>query len=234
MTSVAGEWWRSVLHMIYPHLCKGCAADLARREQSLCAVCLAALPLTGFEKHAGNPAEKIFFGRIPIISAMSLLYFTQDSLVRSIVHQIKYDDARSLAIFMGRMMGQAMVSGGRFREAELLVPLPLSPGREKQRGYNQSALLAEGMAQVTGLPVAPRALARKSQDGTQTHRSREERWLQMHAQFVCPNPLALEGRSLVLVDDVITTGATLDACAAVLQAIPGVKTSITTLAIALK
>lgn len=234
MNCLVSDWWMSALHMFYPHLCKGCAADLASREQSLCSVCLSVLPLTGFEKHAGNPVEKIFFGRTPVLSAMALLYFTQDSLVRSIIHQIKYGNARSLAIFMGRMMGQAMVSGGRFRQAELLVPLPLSPGREKQRGYNQSALLAEGMAQVTGLPVVPRALGRKSQPGTQTHRSREERWQQIYGQFVCRNPVAMEGRTLVLVDDVITTGATLDACAAALQAVPGVKTSIAALAMALK
>lgn len=224
----------ALLHMFYPHLCKGCAMDISQKEQQLCTACLASLPFTGFEKHTENPAEKIFFGRTNILSAMGLLYFTKDSLVQSLIHQIKYESAKELAIFMGKMMGRALLNEARFGGIDLLLPLPLTPGREKQRGYNQSTLLAEGISSILNIPVKTTLLQRRSSQGTQTHKSREERWLQMHRQFVCPNPSAIQGRTILLVDDVITTGATLDACASILNGIPGVKTSIAALAIAMK
>ena len=165
---------------------------------------------------------------------MGLLYFTKDSLVQSLVHQIKYEGAKELAVYMGKMMGRALLNEARFGAIDLLLPLPLTPGREKQRGYNQSTLLAEGISSVLQVPVNASALARRSSQGTQTHKSREERWLQMQQQFVCPLPESIADRHILLVDDVITTGATLDACAGILKAIPGVKTSIATLAIAMK
>lgn len=224
----------AILHMFYPHLCKGCAIDIPQQSQQLCAACLTSLPFTSFEKHADNPAEKIFFGRTSIHAAMGLLYFTKDSLVQSLVHQIKYEGAKELAVFMGKMMGRALLNEARFSAIDLLLPLPLTSKREKQRGYNQSALLAEGISSVLKVPVNPSALQRHSSQGTQTHKSREERWLQMQQQFTCSLPEALAGRHVLLVDDVITTGATLDACAGILEAIPGVKTSIATLAIAMK
>jgi ComF family protein len=224
----------ALLHMIYPHLCKGCAIDIPQHEQHLCAACLSSLPFTYFEKHADNPAEKIFFGRTNIFAAMGLLYFTKDSLVQSLVHQIKYEGAKELAVFMGKMMGRAILNEARFGAVDLLLPLPLTRGREKKRGYNQSTLLAEGISSVLQVPIKAAALQRLSSQGTQTHKSREERWLQMHRQFVCPEPDTLAGRHILLIDDVITTGATLDACASILNAIPGVKTSIATLAIAMK
>lgn len=224
----------ALLHMLYPHLCRGCAIDIPQREHHLCAACLASLPFTSFEKHKDNPAEKIFFGRNMIHAAMGLLYFTKDSLVQSLVHQIKYEGAKELAVYMGKMMGRALLNEARFGAIDLLLPLPLTQGRQKQRGYNQSMLLAEGISSVLQVPVNACALERRASKGTQTHKSREERWLQMQQQFVCPLPESLAGRHVLLVDDVITTGATLDACASLLQAIPGAKTSIATLAIAMK
>lgn len=223
-----------LLHMIYPHLCKGCAIDIPQQEQQLCAACLASLPFTQFEKHADNPAEKIFFGRTNVHAATGLLYFTKDSLVQSLVHQIKYEGAKELAVFMGKMMGRAILNEARFSAIDLLLPLPLTRGREKQRGYNQSTLLAEGISSVLQVPINTKSLQRLSSQGTQTHKSREERWLQMHRQFVCPSPEVLVGKHILLVDDVITTGATLDACSGILNALPGVKTSVATLAIAMK
>jgi ComF family protein len=201
----------ALLHMIYPHLCKGCAIDIPQHKQHLCAACLSSLPFTYFEKHADNPAEKIFFGRTNIFAAMGLLYFTKDSLVQSLVHQIKYEGAKELAVFMGKMMGRAILNEARFGAVDLLLPLPLTRGREKKRGYNQSTLLAEGISSVLQVPIKAAALQRLSSQGTQTHKSREERWLQMHRQFVCPEPDTLAGRHILLIDDVITTGATLDA-----------------------
>ena len=165
---------------------------------------------------------------------MGLLYFTKDSLVQSLVHQIKYEGAKELAVFMGKMMGRAILNEARFGAVDLLLPLTLTRGREKKRGYNQSTLLAEGISSVLQVPIKAAALQRLSSQGTQTHKSREERWLQMHRQFVCPEPDTLAGHHILLIDDVITTGATLDACASILNAIPGVKTSIATLAIAMK
>jgi ComF family protein len=162
------------------------------------------------------------------------LYFTKDSLVQSLIHQIKYKHAQKLAFYMGEMLGRAIWRQERFHGLDLILPLPLTPARQKQRGYNQSALLAEGISAVTKIPVDLTSLRRSVTLGTQTHKSREERWQQMQAQFSCPDPVKIVGRSVLLVDDVITTGATLDACSTILNGISGVRTSIAALAIALK
>lgn len=234
MLNAVQEWWQAMVHMVYPNLCKGCSIDLPQTAHPLCAACLSNLPLTGFENHSGNASEKLFYGRVKIEAAMSLCYFTQQSLVQSLIHQVKYEGAKSLGIYMGKLIGRALLNNPRFGGLDLLVPLPLTPGREKQRGYNQSALLAEGISAVTGVPMTTQAMARLRNQGTQTHKSREERWQQMHHHFSCPKPALLAHKSILLVDDVITTGATLDACTSAISGIPGIKTSIATLAMAMK
>jgi ComF family protein len=224
----------SFSHLFYPHVCRGCETDNISRQQLLCLHCLAELPFTHFASHPANPVEKSFWGRISAESAMSLFYFTPASLVQRLVHQVKYKGQQKLAISLGRMMGREIQQSERFSNIDFIIPLPLFRSREKQRGYNQSALLAEGISEIINLPVNQQTIFRKKASATQTHKSREERWQNVDGLFQLKPGPSPEGKNILLVDDVITTGATIDACGTVINSIPGSKLYIATLAYALQ
>jgi ComF family protein len=224
----------SVRHLFYPHVCRSCYREVSNREQFICINCLAELPFTDFALSDNNPVEKNFYGRVPIEAAMSLLYFTPASIVQHLIHQVKYKGQEKLAIYLGKMMGRALLSAPRFDGIDLVLPLPLFKNREKQRGYNQSSLLGRGISEVTGIPISEKALKRTKSTATQTRKSREDRWLNVEGLFSLSNPAQLENKSILLVDDVVTTGATLDACSSAILKTKGTKLYICTLAYAMQ
>mgnify|MGYP001203895564 FL=1 len=202
----------SLLHLFLPHTCAGCNNDVLGREQLLCLSCIHRLPLTAFHLYANNPVEKIFRGRLPVTAAASLYYFTKNSVLQHLAHQLKYNGKREIGEYIGRRMGEMLLDAPRFANLDALVPLPLHPSRERKRGYNQSAVLCQGIAAVTGLPVLQRAIIRKSATDTQTRKSRMERWANISGRFEVTQPGLVRGKHVLLVDDVITTGATLESC----------------------
>jgi len=218
--------------LFFPHQCAGCGSDLLNRESPLCARCLHALPVTNFHQYSGNPVEQCFSGRLPLVSAASYCYFTRHTMMQELLHAFKYKGRKEIGLLLGRMMGTALRDSGRFNGIDMLVPVPLHAGKEKKRGYNQSVLLCQGMSEVLGLPVIDQALVRRSFTETQTHKNRIERWQNMQGQFKLLKPELIEGRHLLLVDDVITTGATLEACGRVLLEAEGVRLSVAALAYA--
>ena len=220
----------SLLHLFLPHQCAGCGSDIMSRQQVLCLSCMQRLPLTHFHRHANNPVEKIFWGRLPLMGAASLLYFSKDSILQKIVHQFKYNGHKELGLFIGRKMGEALAQAGRFERVDALVPLPLYATRERKRGYNQAGILCQGMAEVLGLPVLPNSICRRSMSDTQTRKNRIERWQNMQGRFELLRAHELRGKHIVLVDDVITTGATLEACGQELLRAGDVRLSIMTMA----
>jgi ComF family protein len=220
----------SFSHLFFPHTCAGCGSDLVGQPQLLCLECMSQLPFTDFTGHAGNPVEKIFHGRVPVEHAMSLLYFTKDAILQHLLHQFKYKGKKEIGLFFGRMMGAVILESTDYNGAEVLVPLPLFAAREKRRGYNQAAVLCEGIAEITGYPVLKHAVTRIMATETQTHKNRVERWQNIEGKFALTDPGALEDKHILLVDDVVTTGATLEACAAALLRNGGSKISIATLA----
>ena len=199
------------LHLMFPRTCAGCGIDLQSRQTMLCLRCLHLLSPTYFEYFPGNPVEKKFYGRIPLAHASARYYFTKDSLASKLVHQVKYQNSPELCIQLGKLMGEAIFQSGRFN-ADTLIPLPLFPARERKRGYNQSQLLCEGISRITRLPILPDVVTRPHQTETQTKKGRIERWKNIDGKFFLTKPEAIEGRHLLLVDDVITTGATIESC----------------------
>lgn len=193
--------------------------------------CMAILPETGFESHPGNPVEKIFLGRLPLAAASAQFYFTKESLVQHLMHQFKYKGNRDLGLQLGRMMGEQLLDSGRFG-ADALVPLPLFPAREKRRGFNQATILCEGIAGVMRVPVLDKLVLRPQHTETQTRKGRIERWKNMEGKFVLKDPGSIRNKHLLLVDDVVTTGATLEACGNELLQGENVKLSIACLCIA--
>jgi len=222
----------SLLHVVFPHVCDGCGSDLVNIESRLCIRCLSSLPETNFEIHPNNPVEKDFWGRLPIINASAHLYFTKESLVQQLMHQLKYKGNKDLGLQLGRLMGNALKNATRFNEIEVLVPLPLFPSKEKKRGYNQAMILCEGMAEILSLPILDRVITRPQHTETQTKKGRIERWKNIEGKFQLVDPAAIQNKYLLLVDDVVTTGATLEACGNELVTAKNVKLSVATLCVA--
>lgn len=225
---------QSLLHLFLPHQCAGCGSDIISNEQVLCLHCSHHLPFTNFHLHDNNPIEKIFWGRIPVTNAASLFYFNKDSLLQHIVHQLKYKGNKELGLFIGRKMGEVLKQSSRFNNIDALVPLPLYAAREHKRGYNQAFILCRGMADVLQLPILQNAIRRSSFSETQTHKNRIERWQNMQGRFELLNANAIANKHILLVDDVITTGATLEACGEQLLTAPGTRLSIITMAYTVK
>ena len=232
------KWVKSLLsdtfHLFYPHLCCSCGSDLLERNQHLCLQCLLTLPRTAYADIANNPVEKIMTGRFPFMEAYCELYFQKDSITQTLIHQLKYKGNRDLGYFLGELMGKTIKNSSRFRHLEGIVPLPLHPVKLKKRGYNQAEILANGIASILEIPVYKENLIRKKYAESQTTRSnRNERWQNVLESFTINQPEELTNKNILLIDDVITTGATLDAAATVLSQIEGIQINIAGLAIAL-
>jgi ComF family protein len=222
----------SFLHVIFPHVCDGCGSDLLNVESRLCIRCFASLPETNFEEHSNNPVEKIFWGRLPIVEATAQFYFTKESLMQRLMHQFKYKGNKDLGLQLGTMMGNSLKSSKRFKDIDALVPLPLFPSKERKRGYNQATILCEGITEMFHRPILKNVITRPQHTETQTKKGRIERWKNIEGKFQLLDTAAIQNKHLLLIDDVITTGATLEACANELLKTGNVKLSIATLCIA--
>ncbi|HXB28477.1 MAG TPA: phosphoribosyltransferase family protein [Puia sp.] len=222
--------FKSLIHIFFPYTCCGCGTDLLAENILFCIYCQAAMPLTCFEYFPSNPIEKIFWGRVVIEAAAAHLYFTTGSAVQHSLHLLKYKSKKEIGIYFGHRMGETLIHSCRFSECEIIIPLPLFSAREKKRGYNQAGLIAFGLSQRIKIPVIEDAIIRVKKTETQTHKSRIQRWKNMESTFEIRNPQKIYGKHILLVDDVITTGASLEACARVLLSIPGVRISIACLA----
>ena len=202
----------SLLQLVFPHVCDGCGSDLLSEESQLCLRCLAAMPETNFEKHASNPIEKMFWGRLPLVQATAQFYFTKESLMQRLMHQLKYKGNKDLGLQMGRLMGISIRESGRFEDIDALIPLPLFPSKEKRRGYNQATVLCNGMTEILSIPVLNDIIIRPQHTESQTKKGRIDRWKNIEGKFVLANTSTIQHKHLLLVDDVVTTGATLESC----------------------
>lgn len=193
--------------------------------------CVEAMPETNFELHTGNPVEKLFWGRMPLTAGTAQFYFTKESLMQHLMHQFKYKGNKELGLQLGRLMGEQLVKSGNYI-VDALVPLPLFPAKEKRRGYNQATILCEGMNEVMNIPVLEKVVTRPAHTETQTKKGRIERWKNVEGKFVVADPAAIQGKHLLLVDDVVTTGATLESCGLALLNAGDIKLSIAALCVA--
>jgi ComF family protein len=224
------NWVNGLMQLFFPHTCAACGSDVLNEETALCMQCLHQLPVTNFNQHANNPVEKIFWGKLSITAATSYCHFTKQSLIQNILHQAKYKNNQQAAIFMGNLLGTSLIQSNRFNTIDAIVPLPLFAARLKKRGYNQATLISKGIAEQTGKPIIETAVTRLSATETQTHKNRVERWQNMQGRFMVTNAAVLENKHILLVDDVVTTGATLEACGQELLTIKGTQLSIATIA----
>ena len=178
----------------------------------LCMRCISELPETNFYKHGNNPVEKIFWGRLPLVAATAQYYFSKETRMQYLMHQFKYKGNKDLGKQLGYLMGNDLSQTLRFKNIDALIPLPLFAAKEKRRGYNQATILCEGIAEVMRIEILRDVVIRTQYTDTQTKKGRIERWQNIEGKFQLVKPEKIKHKNILLVDDVITTGATLEAC----------------------
>jgi ComF family protein len=225
---------KSTVHLLYPHICTGCGSDLLDEDNLLCLKCIHDLPHTNFANLVNNPVEKYFWGRLPLQAAYSQFYFSKEFLIQHLIHQLKYKGDTKIGFYLGELMGKTLLKSDRFKDVDALIPLPLYADKEHKRGYNQAAVICNGMSSVMNVPVYNKYVIRQHATETQTRKHRTERWENVKDSFKVPKADKLVGKHLLLVDDVVTTGATLEACGSIILQTADIKLSIATLAYAAK
>lgn len=225
------RYLKAFISLLYPELCAGCMRSLYEHEELICTHCLYHLPVTNFHLDAKNAAGKQLWGRVQVTAVASYLYYVKGTAVQNVLHQLKYFKKPEIASMLGKRYG-AVLAASPFIDADLLVPVPLHPKKLKKRGYNQSEFFAKGLSEQFGLPVESANLIRHTRTESQTTKRRYERYENMKDIFEVLEPSAFAFKHLILVDDVLTTGATIEACANKLLQIPGVRVSVLTLAYA--
>ncbi|MFC5283115.1 ComF family protein [Pedobacter alpinus] len=211
-----GRYISDFASLVFPKICHACGTSLAQSETHFCTTCIHQLPYTNFHLQPDNKLAKQFWGRVKVASAIAYLYFTKGGKVQNIMHQLKYNKQPQLGVALGKMYGEELKKNQLYQQAEAIIPVPLHPSKLKKRGYNQSETFANGLSEVLGIPVLSGILYRESQKDSQTMQSRSHRFDNMEKVFKA-NTQTIELNNVLLVDDTITTGATLEACIIALQ-----------------
>lgn len=223
-----------LISLFYPRVCLACGNSLFKKEQVLCLSCLYKLPKTGFHLMEDNPVARQFWGKINFESAASYYYFSKGGSVQHLVHQLKYKGYEEIGRYVGRLYGHELLKSPLFNRVSAIVPVPLHPLKLAKRGYNQAECFAEGLAEAMQAELDTRSLVRVRASETQTRKSRFRRWENVKEIFQLTDSAALAGKHVLLVDDVITTGSTLEAAGHVLMQIPGISVSVASIACAMK
>lgn len=233
MWKISKLWLLSLFRLFFPRRCAVCGACLHGGEDVLCLKCDVGLPRTDYHRVAGNPVERRFWGRFPLERATSYFRYRKGGSYRHVLFRLKYGGRNDYARMMGELLAADLSRSGFFEGVDVLLPVPLHPDKQRRRGYNQSEWLARGVSAVTGIPVSVGQVVRTKNTETQTRKPGLQRWDNMEGVFEVVDATDLAGRHVLLVDDVLTTGATLTACAdALASGVEGVRFSVLTLAVA--
>jgi ComF family protein len=220
------------MSLFFPIICHSCGKSLFKNESSICTPCQYLLPKTNFHLINDNPVAKIFWGRLNLQAASSYYFFNKGGHVQQLIHELKYKGAKEIGLDIGKLYGWELKDSEHFNSIDLIVPVPLHKKRERKRGYNQSIFFAQGISSTMNIALETNVLFRSHASTTQTKKSRFTRWKNVEHIFYTKNEHHICNKHILLVDDVVTTGATLEACALALLKIEGVKISIVTIAFA--
>jgi ComF family protein len=227
-----GAYLADFVSLLFPELCNACGESLVNGEKLICTDCLYHLPFTEFHLKPDNMVAQQFWGKINLEAAYAMCYFTKGGKMQHLMHQFKYKGIQKIGDMLGNMAGKQLVENPIFSNADVIIPVPLHQSRLRKRGYNQSACFAAGLSKKLNIPVDENNLVRVRATETQTHRSRFLRFENMKEVFTLKYPESLVNKHVLLVDDVVTTGSTLEACGAELLKVEGLKLSIATIACA--
>jgi ComF family protein len=218
--------------LFYPRLCAVCGEPLVGTENALCLECLFCLPRTNYHRNGDNPAADRFAGKIQICRASSFLYYNKGGMAQKIIEDIKYHGNQHLGEWTGALMGTEMAQSAIIRETDIIAPVPLHRTKLRKRGYNQAESIARGLSAATGIAMLPDNIIRTRANPTQTKKGLFERWTNTQQLFETVNPSLFANKNILLIDDVLTSGSTLEAAARAVLVADNAKVSILTIAIA--
>lgn len=225
-------YFDSFMGLFYPEFCAACGMNLYQNENVLCVKCLYNMPRTYYHQMSGNPMEQSLWGRVEIERASALYFFQKGDRYQQLIHKLKYKNRRDIGIELGRLYGAELGQDENFKDIDFIVPIPLYDKKQNRRGFNQSEVISNGLEQSLSATVRTDLLIRKKDTETQTRKSRYERWENIQDVFVVANAKELNDKHILLVDDVFTTGATIEGCVTALRSMANVKVSVVTLAYA--
>ncbi len=222
--------FQDLINLFYPDICQICGSELYINQKILCTSCVNELPVTNFHQDNDNPVEKVFYGRIPIENATSLLLFKKKSGVQQLIHSLKYRGHQEIGTYLGNWLGEELAKTNEYTKVEMVIPVPLHKKKLRKRGFNQVEEFGKQISIALNVPYVDDVLQKTSYSTTQTLKSRLARWGNIEESFVLVNSEKIKNKHVLLIDDLITTGATLEACAEVLLEEENVKISIATMA----
>lgn len=217
--------------LLFPNTCVACQGILVRGEEQICTQCQHNFPTTQLHVYPNNELQERLGSRVSLKHAMAYLKYTKHSGVQKILQSLKYGQNPQLGVLLGRWYAQELSDSGLGQSFDCLVPVPLHPSKLRSRGYNQSACFAEGLAEILKLPYYPHALRRVKATTTQTAKGKLERWENVAGVFEVATPQHIQKKHVLLVDDVVTTGSTLEACIRAIQSVNGTEVSIAAIAV---
>jgi ComF family protein len=212
LNSFSGQIFQDFIYLFFPRHCLACGDSLVRGEEAICTHCMLEMPQTDYHKDPGNPLQKRISYRIPVKYAIALYKFSKSGRVQNLLHQLKYKNHPEIGTVLGRVYADKMIETGLNHAFEVIIPVPLHPSRRRKRGYNQSAKFAEGLSEKLNIPFNDDLVFRRLSTETQTRKTKLNRWENMSGIFDISAPEAVQGKKILLVDDVVTTGSTLEAC----------------------
>jgi ComF family protein len=219
-----------LLHLVYPNLCMACNHSLPSTARGICVRCQVKLPKTNFHDTPDNPMTRRFWGRVDIQFAAAMLYYNKETGVRDLIHKLKYQNQPDIGIKIGELYGKTLRENLYFEQIDAIVDVPMHYIKERKRGYNQAAMFAQGLAESMKKPHIEAGLERYADTESQTKKDRMERISVAENLYGVAEIAALAGKHILIVDDVFTTGATLEGCAAALLELPNTKVSVATIA----
>ena len=202
--------------LFFPDYCLACGGSLVKGEEIICTLCMLEMPQTEYHHVDENPLQARLAYRFPVKHAMALYKFSKSGRVQHLLHQLKYRNHPEIGVALGRYYGEKIMEVNLREELDLIIPIPLHPVRKRKRGYNQSAKFAEGLSERLHIPFTDDLMERKNETQTQTNKTKLDRWENINGVFGIKTPQSVRGKKILLVDDVITTGSTLEACSQVL------------------
>ena len=227
------EWLKSFFELFYPNLCLICGESLVTGEIQLCLKCQSQIPKTNYHLLPENPVEKRFWGKVPVANASSYFFFQKGSDFQKLIHELKYRGNREIGTILGKYAAVDLLENPEYHDVDWIVPVPLHPKKLAKRGYNQSEMICNGISVILEKPVNTSNLVRVQENTTQTKKSVYERYENTQGIFHLTNPEEFRDKHILLVDDVLTTGSTLEACIQTLLLAENCKVSVFTLAVAI-